>query len=111
LILIEEEGDWGFGLWSLVFGLWSLAFGLWSLVFGYWTLVFGNWSLVFGLWHLVFGYWKLKRRISNRSGLAKDGVSCSLNPDALGWLIIHRGPLRISPALADIKITANKLPK
>jgi hypothetical protein len=67
--------------------------------------------LVVGLWELVFGYWKLKRRISNGSGLAKDGVSCSLNPDALGWLIIFRGALRISPALADIKITADKVPK
>jgi len=95
LILIGEDGDWGG---------WSLAVGLWSLGFGYWTLVFGN-------WFLVFGYWKLKRRISNRSGLAKDGVSCSLNPDALGWLIIFRGALRINPTLADIKITADKVPK
>jgi len=60
--LIGEDGDWG-------------------LVFGFWSLVFGS-----GLWVLVFGYWKLKRRISNRSGLAKDGVSCSLNPNALRWL-------------------------
>jgi hypothetical protein len=78
---------------------------------GIWSLAVGLWSLVVGLWELVFGYWKLKRRISNRSGLAKDGVSCSLNPDALGWLIIFRGALRISPALADIKITADKVPK
>jgi hypothetical protein len=99
LILIGEEGDW------------SLAVGLWLLVFGVWVLDFGLWELVFGLWVLVFGYWKLKRRISNRSGLAKDGVSCSLNPDALGWLIIFRGALRISPALADIQITADKVPK
>jgi hypothetical protein len=72
LILIGEDGD--------------LVFGLWLLVFGLWLLVFGSWSLVVGLWLLVFGYWKLKRRISNRSGLARVGVSCSLNPDALGWL-------------------------
>jgi hypothetical protein len=81
-----------------------LVFGLWSLVFGFWTLVIGSWAL-------VFGYWKITRGISNRSGLAKDGVSCSLNPDALGWLIIHRGSLRINPALADKKITADKVPK
>jgi len=73
---------------------------------GNWGL--GVWSLVFGCWSLVFGYWNLKRRISNRSGLAKDGVSCSQNPDALGWLTIHRGALRINPTLADSKSPAHR---
>jgi hypothetical protein len=68
----------------------------------------GVWSLFFGCWSLVFGYWNLKRRISNRSGLAKDGVSCSQNPDALGWLTIHRGALRINPTLADSKSPAHR---
>ena len=108
-----DWGRWGigglvFGLWSLVFGVWVLDFGLWELVFGLWVLVFGYWSLGIGLWILVFGYWKLKRRISNRSGLAKDGVSCSKNPDALGWLIMYRGALRISPTLADSKSPAHR---
>ena len=60
--------------------------GLGDLDVGLWSLVLGLWSLGCGFGELGFGYWKLKRRIFNRSGLAKDGVSCSLNPDALGWL-------------------------
>jgi len=43
--------------------------------------------------------------------LAKMAVQCSADPDASGWIIIHRGALRISPALADIKITSDKVPK
>jgi hypothetical protein len=48
LILIEEDGDLGFGLWVLVFGLWVLDFGLWCLVFGLWVVGFGNWALGIG---------------------------------------------------------------
>ena len=77
----RREDDFG-GLGDLDVGLWSLVLGLWSLGCG-----FGE---------LGFGYWKLKRRIFNRSGLAKDRVSCSLNPDALGWL---KSPPSLRPKL------------
>jgi len=38
-----------------------------------------------------------------KTAFVKIAVQCSADPDASGWIIIHRSPLRISPPLEDIK--------